>query len=157
MAQHDLMSEFTPRATDYAQRVADSFARQAALQTMGARLISVEPGRVVVEMAHDDRFTQQHGFIHAGVTTTVLDTACGYAAFSLMPADAGVLTIELKTNLLAPAAGEQFVFEGRVVKPGRTVTFCEGEAFAISNGTRKRIATLSATMMTVLGRDDVKS
>ena len=157
MSQHELMSEFSPKTPDFAQRVADSFARQQALATMGARLVSVEPGRVVVEMAHDDRFTQQHGFIHAGVTTTVLDSACGYAAFSLMPADAGVLTIELKTSLLAPAAGETFTFEGRVVKPGRTVTFCEGEAFALSNGTRKRIATLSATMMTVLGRDDVKS
>ncbi len=157
MKQYVCMTEFKPKTADFAQRVADSFARQAALTTMGARLVSVEPGRVVVDMAHDDRFTQQHGFIHAGVTTTVLDTACGYAAFSLMPADAGVLTIELKTNLLAPAAGETFEFEGRVVKPGRTVTFCEGEAFAISKGARKRIATLSATMMTVLGRDDVKS
>lgn len=151
------MTGFTTKTTDYAQRVADSFAHQAALATMGARLTSVEPGRVVIEMAYDDRFTQQHGFIHAGVTTTVLDTACGYAAFSLMPADAGVLTVELKTNLLAPAAGEAFIFEGRVLKPGRTITFCEGEAFALNNGTRKRIATLSATMMTVLGRDDVKS
>ena len=151
------MTEFKPRTPDYAQRVADSFARQAALATMGVRLVSIEPGRVVMEMAHDDRFTQQHGFVHAGVTTTVLDTACGYAAFSLMPADAGVLTVELKTSLLAPAAGKTFIFEGRVIKPGRTVTFCEGEAFALSNGARKRIATLSATMMTVLGRDDIKS
>ncbi len=151
------MTEFTPKTVDYAQRVADSFARQAALATMGAELISVEPGKVVVEMPHDDRFTQQHGFMHAGVTTTVLDTACGYAAFSLMPANAGVLTIELKTNLLAPAAGERFVFVGRVIKPGRTVTFCEGEAFAVGDGKRKRIATLSATMMTVVGRDDVRS
>ncbi len=151
------MTGFTAKTPDYAQRVTDSFARQAALATMGAELISVEPGEVVVEMLHDERFTQQHGFIHAGVTTTVLDTACGYAAFSLMPADAGVLTIELKTSLLAPAAGERFVFVGRVVKPGRTVTFCEGEAFALHDGNKKRIATLSATMMTVLGRDDVKS
>lgn len=157
MKQHYRMTEFTPKATDYVQRVTDSFARQAALATMGARLISVEPGRVIMEMDHDNRFTQQHGFIHAGVTTTVLDTACGYAAFSLMPADAGVLTVELKTSLLAPAAGETFTFEGRVIKPGRTVTFCEGEAFALNNGTRKRIATLSATMMTVMGRDDIKS
>lgn len=151
------MTEFTPKTTDYAQRVRDSFAGQAALATMGVRLLSVKPGRVTMEMAHDDRFTQQHGFIHAGVTTTALDTACGYAAFSLMPADAGVLTVELKTSLLAPAAGDTFIYEGWVIKPGRTVTFCEGEAFAISNGNRKRIATLSATMMTVLGRDDVKS
>lgn len=157
MKHHARMTEFTPKTTDYVQRVTDSFVRQAALATMGARLVSVEPGRVIMEMDHDDRFTQQHGFIHAGVTTTVLDTACGYAAFSLMPTDAGVLTVELKTNLLAPAAGETFMFEGRVVKPGRTVTFCEGDAFALNNGTRKRIATMSATMMTVLGRDDVKS
>jgi len=157
MKHHVRMTEFTPKTIDYEQRVTDSFARQAALATMGARLITVEPGRVIMEMDHDDRFTQQHGFIHAGVTTTVLDTACGYAAFSLMPADAGVLTVELKINLLAPAAGETFMFEGRVVKPGRTVSFCEGEAFALINGTRKRIATLSATMMTVLGRDDIKS
>ena len=151
------MRGFTPKTADYIQRVTDSFGRQAALATMGARLISVEPGKVIMEMDHDDRFTQQHGFIHAGVTTTVLDTACGYAAFSLMPADAGVLTVELKTSLLAPAAGQSFIFEGRVVKPGRTVTFCEGQAFALNYGTRKRIATLSASMMTVLGRDDVKS
>ncbi|WP_108883691.1 hotdog domain-containing protein [Anderseniella sp. Alg231-50] len=151
------MNGLSPKTADYAQRVADSFARQAALATMGVRLVSVEPGMVVMEMAHDDRFTQQHGFIHAGVTTTVLDTACGYAAFSLMPEDAGVLTVELKTSLLAPAAGQTFMFEGRVIKPGRTITFCEGEAFALNNGSRKRIATLSATMMTVLGRDDVKS
>ena len=157
MKHHVRMTEFAPKTTDYVQRVTDSFVRQAALTTMGARLVSVEPGRVIMEMDHDDRFTQQHGFIHAGVTTTVLDTACGYAAFSLMPSDAGVLTVELKTNLLAPAAGETFMFEGRVVKPGRTVTFCEGDAFAVNNGTRKRIATMSATMMTVLGRDDVKS
>jgi len=157
MKHHHYMTEFKPKTADYVHRVTDSFARQAALATMGARLVAVEPGRVTMEMDHDDRFTQQHGFIHAGVTTTVLDTACGYAAFSLMPADAGVLTVELKTNLLAPAAGETFMFVGRVVKPGRTVTFCEGEAFAVTNGTRKRIATLSATMMTVLGRDDVKS
>lgn len=151
------MTEFSAKTTDYAKRVADSFARQAALATMGAKLISVAPGEVIVEMLHDDRFTQQHGFVHAGVTTTLLDTACGYAAFSLMPEDAGVLTVELKINLLAPAAGEKFVFVGRVLKPGRTVTFCEGEAFAVSGDTKKRIATLSATMMTVLGRDDIKS
>ncbi len=157
MKQDDTMTEFTAKTSDYARRVADSFARQAALATMGAELISVAPGEVIVEMPHDNRFTQQHGFIHAGVTTTMLDTACGYAAFSLMPEDAGVLTIELKTNLLAPATGESFVFVGRVVKPGRTVTFCEGEAFAVSDDTKKRIATLSATMMTVMGRDDVKS
>ena len=151
------MTEFTARTANFSERVADSFARQAALATMGAELVSVAPGEVVVEMAYDMRLTQQHGFIHGGVITAVLDSACGYAALSLMPDDAGVLTVELKTNLLAPAAGDRFVFVGRVLKPGRTITFCEGEAIAVNGDTKKRIATMSATMMTVLGRGDIKS
>jgi uncharacterized protein (TIGR00369 family) len=149
------MSKFVPKAVDFEGRVANSFARQAALQTMGAELVSVEPGMVVMSMMHDARFTQQHGFLHAGVTTTVLDTACGYAAFSLMPENAGVLTIELKANLLAPAKGERYEFEGAVVKPGRTVTFCEGQAYAVNGVERKLVATLTATMITVTDRADV--
>jgi uncharacterized protein (TIGR00369 family) len=150
------MPDFKPETTDFAERVAASISKQAVLGTMGVRLTSVEPGEVMMTMPYDNKFTQQHGFIHAGVTTTVLDSACGYAAYSLMPAGAGVLTVELKTNLLAPAAGDSFEFEGRVIKPGRTLTFCEGRAFAVKAGDRKMIATLAATMMTVIGRDDVR-
>jgi len=150
------MTAFTAQTDDYEQRVRDSLARQNALTLMGAKLLRVLPGQVELDLAHDDRLTQQHGFIHAGITTTLLDSACGYAAFSLMPADAGVLTVELKTSLLAPADGERFVFEGRVLKAGRTLSFCEGRGYAIKQGQEKLIATMSATMMTVTGRSAVQ-
>lgn len=150
------MTAFMAQNGNYEQQVRDSLARQNALALLGAQLVRVEPGLVVLELTHDDRLTQQHGFIHAGITTTLLDSACGYAAFSLMPADAGVLTVELKTSLLAPADGETFVFEGRVLKAGRTISFCEGRAYAHKQGEERLIATMSATMMTVTGRSGVQ-
>lgn len=150
------MTSFTAQTDDYEDRVRTSLTRQNALTLIGAKLLRVEPGLVELEIAHDDRLTQQHGFIHAGIITTLLDSACGYAAFSLMPADAGVLTVELKTSLLAPADGERFVFEGRVVKAGRTISFCEGRAHAHKQGRERLVATMSATMMTVMGRSDVR-
>ncbi len=150
------MTGFQPRTDDYEHRVRESLARQNALTLMGAEVLKVEPGAVDLCIAFDERLTQQHGFIHAGVTTTLLDSACGYAAFSLMPADAGVLTVELKTSLLAPADGERFTFEGRVLKAGRTLSFCEGRAFAHKGGEPRLIATMSATMMTMLDRENVR-
>ena len=139
----------------YEQRVRDSFVRQNAMRTLGATLESVAPGRVVIAMAHDDALTQQHGFLHAGVLAAALDTACGYAAFSLMPADAAVLTIEFKINLLAPAKGPQFRFIGQVIKAGRTISVVEGRAVqhADDGADEKLIATMNATVMTVQGRD----
>ena len=137
------------------RRVGDSFARQAAMTTLGATLGEVAPGRVSVLLAHRAALTQQHGYLHAGMVATALDTACGYAAFSLMPADAAVLTIEFKINLLAPAKGPRFRFEGRVVKPGRTISVVDGRAlqFDTEGGAEKLVATMSATVMTVTGRD----
>ena len=117
-----------PADADYAARVRDSFARQAAMRTIGAALETVEPGRVVITLAHRDELTQQHGFLHAGIVATALDTACGYAAFSLMPADAAVLTVEFKVNLIAPARGPRFRFEGSVTKAGRTISVVDGRA-----------------------------
>jgi uncharacterized protein (TIGR00369 family) len=142
----------------YDQRTRDSFARQNAMQTLGATLESVAPGRVTIAMAHRDSLTQQHGFIHAGMLAAALDSACGYAAFSLMPADAAVLTIEFKINLLAPARGPRFRFEGAVVKPGRTISVVDGRAlqFEADGSGEKLIATMSATVMTVRGRDALK-
>src|SRR5690242_20106898 len=101
-------------------RIAASFQRQQVMATLGATLVAVTPGEVEIAMAYDPAFTQQHGFLHAGVIATVLDSACGYAAFTLMPEDAGVLSIEFKTNLLKPARGQRFRFVGHVLKPGRT-------------------------------------
>jgi uncharacterized protein (TIGR00369 family) len=141
---------------DFAQRVRASFERQAAMKTIGATLGDIEPGRVVIELPYSPALTQQHGFLHAGMIATALDSACGYAAFTLMPADAGILTIEYKINLVAPGKGQLFRMEGQVVKPGRTITLVEGRAFAIDEGKEKLIATMTATEMTITGRDDVK-
>ena len=142
---------------DFAARVAASFARQGAMQLIGARLQSVEAGRVVIGLAHRSELAQQHGFVHAGILATALDSACGYAASSLMPADAGVLTIEFKVNLLAPAKGPRFRLEGQVVKPGRTITVVEGRALQIDpTGAERLVATMTATVMTVTGRDGIQ-
>ena len=148
-----------PADDQFAERTRDSFARQPAMHTLGATLHSVEPGRVVITMPHHPSLTQQHGFVHAGMLATALDSACGYAAFTLMPADAAVLTIEFKINLLAPARGPLFRLEGQVVKPGRTITVVDGRAFQHEPGRdeAKLVATLTATIMTVLGREGLKS
>lgn len=147
----------TPADTDFAQRVRDSFARQAVMATLGAALDAVEPGRVVLAMRHRPELTQQHGFLHAGIVATALDSACGYAAFTLMPADAAVLTIEFKTNLLAPARGPRFRFEAQVTKTGRTISVVDGRTLQLDDaGNETLIATMTATVMTVLGRTGLR-
>ena len=143
---------FEPADPAYAERVRASFGRQAAMATIGATLVVVEPGRVVIELPWQQALTQQHGFLHAGMVATALDSACGYAGFTLMQPDAAVLTIEFKINLLAPAQGERFRMEGLVVKPGRTITVTEGRAYSIEGEREKLIATMGATLMAVAGR-----
>ena len=150
------IAEFVPPDPDYAARVAASFARQSAMETIGARLAEVAPGRVVIELPFAPALTQQHGFLHAGVVGMALDSACGYAAFSLMPVEAAVLTIEYKINLLAPAHGQRFRMEGHVVKPGRTITVAEGRAYATDDGAGKLIATMTCTLMAVTGRAGIR-
>ncbi len=147
---------FEPQDPDFATRVRASFDRQAAMKTIGATLTGVEAGWVAIELPWAQPLTQQHGFLHAGMVATALDSACGYAGFSLMPADAAVLTIEYKINLLAPAKGQRFRMEGRVIKPGRTVTVAEGQAFAIDEGKEKLIATMGCTLMALFGRDGIQ-
>ena len=148
----------TPVDPDYEQRCRESFARQPAMATIGIEIVEVCAGTVVLTMPHRADLTQQHGFQHAGIVATGLDTACGYAAFTLMPADAGVLTIEFKVNLLAPARGPLLTFEGTVTKPGRTISVVDGRAYesAAADGERKLVATMTATLMTIIGRDDVR-
>ena len=147
-----------PADAGFEARTRDSYARQPAMATLGATLASVEPGRVVITMAHRDTLTQQHGYLHAGMLSAALDSACGYAAFSLMPADAAVLTIEFKINLLAPALGPLFRLEGQVLKAGRTISVVEGRAFqhGPDGANDKLVATMNATVMTVLGRDGLR-
>ena len=147
----------TPIDPEFERRCRDSFARQPAMTTLGIGIVEVASGRVVLGMTHRADLTQQHGFLHAGIVSTGLDSACGYAAFTLMPADAGVLTIEFKVNLLAPARGPELRFEGTVTKAGRTITVVEGRAFQyVDDGDRKLFATMTATIMTIVGRADVR-
>ena len=150
--------QFVPPNPEFAVRVRDSFTRQAAIRLIGARLAEIAPGRCSIELPVRADLTQQHGFQHAGVVATGLDTACGYAAFTLMSADAGVLTIEFKVNLLAPARGPRLTFEGAVTKPGRTISVVDGRAWesAAGGNERKLVATMTATVMTITGRADVR-
>lgn len=149
------MTEFQTRDPHFAQRVRASFERQGAMKTLGATLAEVQPGRAVIELDWAAHLTQQHGFLHAGMVATALDSACGYAGFTLMADDAAVLTIEFKTNLLAPAKGQRFRMVGQVIKPGRTITVCEGQAYAIDGGREKLVATMGCTLMAVVGRDGI--
>jgi len=151
-----MSTAFQPKDPNYVERVRASFALQGAMGTLGATLAEVAPGRVVITLPWAQHLTQQHGFLHAGMVSTALDSACGYAGFTLMPADAAVLTIEFKINLLAPAQGETFRMVGTVIKPGRTVSVVEGQAFALHQGREKLVATMGCTLMTVTGRDDVR-
>jgi len=151
-----LSSRFEPKNPEFEKRVSDSFNRQNAMQTVGASLTNIAPGEVVIEFPFDSKLTQQHGFIHAGIVSTVLDSACGYAAFSLMPADAAVLTIEFKINLLSPAQGESFEAIGKVRKPGRNISVTEGEIYAHQGDSKKLIASMVGTMMAVFDRDQIQ-
>ena len=141
----------------YEERVRASYAKQAVMATNGAELTRVHSGEVEIEMANRADLTQQHGFLHAGIVSTALDSACGYAAYSVMPADAAVLTIEFKVNLLSPGRGARFLFRGSVTKPGRTIVVADGRAYAYDrDGEARLIATMTSTNMVVSGRDDIR-
>jgi len=135
--------------------VRGSFARQRFMATLGATLERVTPGEIAIAFTHRGELTQQHGFLHAGVTTSVADSACGYAALSLMEPGAGVLSVEFKVNMLAPAVGERFLATGRVVRSGRTLTVCAGEVTAERDGQTVAILLMQATMMAVRGKPEV--
>lgn len=137
-------------------RVRASFARQRVMGTIGAVLTRVDPGAVEIALPYRVELTQQHGFIHAGIVATILDSACGYAAFSLMPADVAVLTVEYKINLLRPAKGDRLVARARVVRSGKTLTVCTGDVIAQTGGSENVVATMLATLMAVPQQDDLK-
>ncbi|HEY9227729.1 MAG TPA: PaaI family thioesterase [Gemmatimonadaceae bacterium] len=146
------MTQLEAQDPEYAARVRASFEKQRFMATIGAQLTRVEPGAVDLELKPREDLVQQHGFLHAGVLASAADSACGYAALSLMPTGAAVLSIEFKINMLAPASGERIVAQGRVIRAGRNVTVCHGDVFAHTNGTQKLVATMVATMMTVRDR-----
>lgn len=136
-------------------RIRDSFAKQGFMATLGATLERVARGEIEIALRPHPGIMQQHGFVHGGVVGAIADSAAGYAALSVLPAGTGVLTAEYKINLLAPATGERIVARGRVVKAGRTLTLAQADVFALNGGQEKLIAHLTATMMTVKGRDGV--
>jgi uncharacterized protein (TIGR00369 family) len=138
---------FEPKNPDYRDIATDTFERQHAMRTLGISIARLEPGEVELAMPYSPELTQQNGYVHAGIITAGLDSACGIAAFTLMPEGSDILTVEFKTNLLAPARGQRFAFRATVVKPGRTLTVCEGRAYAEHDGNETLIATMTGTLM----------
>ena len=139
-----------PQDPHFVSRVRESFDRQKAMALIGAALTTVKPGHVEVALPYRDDLTQQKGFIHGGIIGMIADTACGYAAFSLMPADSSLVTVEYKINILAPARGS-LVARGEVIRPGRTLTVTRGEVYAEDG---KHIASMQQTLMMLANTPD---
>ena len=145
---------FVPADPDFAARVRDSFARQPFMDYIGALITSLAPGYCEITVASRRELTQQHGFVHGGVLASIADSAAGYAAFSLMPADATILTVEYKLNILRPGDGEAMIARGRVVKPGRTLSVVQSDVFASKGGKEELVLTSLQTLMRLDGRTD---
>jgi len=138
---------FLPQDPDFEAKARATFAGQPFMAAIGAALVRVAPGEVDIVLPFRADLTQQHGYLHAGVVTALVDTACGCAAFTLMPAGSGVVSVEYKVNLLAPAVGERMLARGRVLRAGRTLTVCSGEVLAVTGNEEKPVAAMLATMM----------
>jgi uncharacterized protein (TIGR00369 family) len=141
-----------PPDPNFAARVRASFGRQRLMATLGATLEKVEPGAVAIRLPFRDDLTQQHGFLHAGAIASVADSACGYAALSMMPADAGVLSIEFKINMLSPAKGDAIVARGEVIRAGKRIMVCRADVYSTQSGDEKLVAAMQGTMMVVEDR-----
>ena len=141
----------------FARKVLEGFRRQAFMNTLGAAIECAAPGAVEINMPFNQRHTQQDGFVHAGVITSILDSACGYAAYSVAPEGSNVLTVEFKVNLLAPAVGEKFAARAHVKRRGKTLTVCAADAFAINGDQEKLIATMLGTIMTLPNQQETSS
>ena len=145
---------FQPRNPDFEARVRGSFARQNAMELIGARMTRVEPGRVEIELPVREDLGQQHGFVHGGIVGMIADSAGGYAAFTLMPADASVLTVEYKVNMLAPAEGDVLIARGEVLKPGRSLSVVRADVWARRGDKETRVAAMQQTLMVMHGTPD---
>lgn len=145
---------FAPANPRFEARVRESFARQGAMRLIGARIMTLRPGYCAIELPYRIDLVQQHGYVHAGIVSTIADSAGGYAAFTLFPENASVLTVEYKMNLLAPAAGERLVAEAQVVKPGRTLTITRGDVYAEKGGKRTLCAIMQQTLIVLSGKSD---
>jgi uncharacterized protein (TIGR00369 family) len=147
-------SKFSVSDPDYQNRVRESFNRQGLMNHLGARLAVVEPGSAEIRVRHRAEITQQHGYFHAGVSGAIADTACGYAAYTLMPLESSVLTSEYKINLLAPADGVELIARARVVRAGKTLTVCSADVFVRKDDSEVHCATVLATIFCLRGKSD---
>jgi len=148
------MSRFAPKNPDFRKAATETFDAQPAMRALGISIARLEAGEVNLAMGYSADFAQQNGFVHAGIISAGLDNACGIAAYTLMPAGASILTVEFKTNLLAPASGERFAFRAHVVKPGRTLTVCEARAFAFDGTRENLVASMTGTLMAIMPRQE---
>jgi len=146
----------TPSDSDYENRIRESFARQGMMTTLGAELRRIAPGEVEIELAVTDRVSQQHGFAHAGAVAAIADSACGYAAATLLPANSGVLAVEFKINLMAPAAGPRLIARARVIRSGRTLTVCQADVYSVSADEERIVAMMMGTIMNVRDRPGIQ-
>ena len=147
-------SVFIPAFAGYEARVRESFGRQGAMKLMGAEIAEVAPGYCAIALTPRPELAQQHGYVHAGVVSAIVDSAGGYAGFTLFPEDASILTVEFKLNLVGPAKGDRIVAEGFVVKPGRTLAITRGEVHAEEDGKRTLVALMQQTLMVMRGKAD---
>ncbi len=145
---------FEPRNPDWEATVRGSFARQGVMSLIGAEMGTLAPGHCEIRLCYRDDLTQQNGFFHAGITSTIVDGAGGYAGLTLMAKGADVLTVEFKLNLLAPADGDYLVAEGQILKTGRNLVIARGEVYAIRNGNATHCATMQQTLMTMHGKEN---
>lgn len=151
------MSKFIVRDEDFKCRIQNSFSRQPFMDTVGARLGKIEPGKVEIEAPFGEHITQQHGFIHGGVVGAIADSAAGYAAYTLMGSNDSVLTVEYKLNLLAPAKGDRVLAKAEVMRPGRTLTIVRSDVFAYEGEQVTLCATAVVTLIRMAGKSDAKT
>jgi uncharacterized protein (TIGR00369 family) len=146
-------SSHLPKDSAATESVMSEFKKQEVMRTIGAKLTRATPGRVEIELPFKHTLTQQHGYVHAGMVTTIADSACGYAAWSVSPPESEVLTVEYKVNFLSPAKGTKLVARGRVIRKGKKLTVCAADVFTLARGTEKLVATMLATIMVVSKRE----
>jgi uncharacterized protein (TIGR00369 family) len=145
---------FEPLDSNFEERIKESFSRQGFMGFIGAKLTDIRPGYCEIQVPYKKELSQQHGFFHAGIIGTLADNSGGYAAFTLMPFDSSILTVEYKLNIMVPGDGELLIARARVLKPGRTLSICRPEVFVVKNGVRTLCATALMTLMALHGRPD---
>ncbi len=148
--------KFEPKSNTYQKKVEESFQRQKFMKFINAKLIDVQPGYCEIHIPYDPNLTQQHGFFHAGIISTIADNTAGYAAFSLMEENSSVLTVEFKLNLMSPGDGELLIGKSNVLKNGRTLTICRSEVFIVKNGKEKLCAASQSTLIELKNSSDQK-